>query len=410
MKTLSCELLVAGGGAAGTCAALAAARSGVATLLVESRAWLGGTGTSGLLRHICGLYHTGDIVPTETLNGGLTREIVELLCMAAPERTVRKMGQVYVLPYEDSDLRSILTELCAAEKKLTVLASSSVSGVNMVGNRIGSVTVTAPDGLFFITTRMVIDCTGDADLAVMAGAGFDLAPPVERQLAGFTIRVSGLKDADAMLGIRVPYFCAQGVRQGVLPPLLRFTTFFPGDRPDEGFCKLSLDGGDGEERDQRAHDSARALLGYLGQVLPAFSRARISGTASKVLDREGRRVRGEYALTEDDILSARKFPDGVVKNAWPIEFWDRSGGTRYHYVPQGDYYEIPFRCLRVKGVANLLTAGRCISTTPAALASTRVMGTCMALGEQAGLGAARYLRGNNEEEEFVVNTAQGACR
>lgn len=393
MNALSCELLVAGGGVAGTCAALAAARSGAGTLLVESRAWFGGTGTSGLLRHVCGLYPTGDMVPTETLNGGLTREIVELLRMAAPERTVRKMGQVYVLPYEDNDLRSILTELCAAEKNLTVLTSSSVSGVDMVDNRIGSVTVDAPDGPLFITTRMAIDCTGNADLAAMAGAGFDLAPPVERQLAGFTIRVSGLKDADAMLEIRVPYFCAQGVRQGVLPPLLRFTTFFPGDRSGEGFCKLSLDGDDGEERDQRAHGWARTLLQYLGQVLPAFSGARISGTASKVLDREGRRVRGEYVLTEDDVLSARTFPDGVVKNAWPMELWDKSGGTRYQYVPQGDYYEIPFRCLRVKGVANLLAAGRCISATPAALASTRVMGTCMALGEQAGLGAVRCLRG-----------------
>jgi hypothetical protein len=392
MNALSCELLVAGGGVAGTCAALAAARCGVATLLVESRAWLGGTGTAGMMRHICGLYPTGDIVPAETLNSSLTREIVGLLHKVAPERTVRKMGQVYVLPYEDSDLRSILTDLCGAEKCLTVLTSSSVSRVNMVDNRISAVTVAVPDGPLFITTRMAIDCTGDANLAAMAGACCDLTPHDERQLAGFTIRVTGLKDADTMLAIRVPYFCAQGVRQGVLPPLLRFTTFFPGDRPDEGFCKLSLNGGDGEERDQQAHDSALALLEYLGHVLPAFRGARISGTASKVLDREGRRVRGEYTLTEEDVLSARKFPDGVVKNAWPIEFWDKSGGTRYHYVPRGDYYEIPFRCLRVKGVANLLTAGRCISVTPMALASTRVMGTCMALGEQAGLGAVRYLR------------------
>jgi hypothetical protein len=193
------------------------------------------------------------------------------------------------------------------------------------------------------------------------------------------------------LSIKVPYYCAQGVDQGLLPPLLRFTTFSAGDRPDQGFCKLSLDGLAGEERDRRAHDCAGMLLEYFGQVLPAFSAARISATAQTVLDREGRRVVGEYILTEDDVLGARKFPDAVVKGAWPMEIWDRSRGTVYRYVPRGEYYEIPLRCLRVPAVANLLTAGRCISATPAALASTRVMGTCMALGEQAGLAAARCI-------------------
>ena len=391
MNGLSCGVLVAGGGVAGVCAALASARSGVETVLVESRPWLGGTGTSGLLRHICGLYATGDTVPTETLNGGIGAEIVELLARLVPRRTVQKIGQVYVLPYRDDDLRAVLTGLCGAEKNLKALTSSTVSTVAMVGNRIDSVSVSTPGGPLPIALRMAIDCTGNANLAALANARCELSPPAERQLAGFTIQVSGLQENDALLSIKAPYYCAQGVEQGLLPPLLRFTTFSAGDRPDQGFCKLSLDGPAGEERDRRAHDWARTLLGYLGQVLPAFSAARISATAQTVLDREGRRVVGEYTLTEDDVLGARKFPDAVVKSAWPMEIWDRSRGTVYRYVPRGEYYEIPLRCLRVPAVANLLTAGRCISATPAALASTRVMGTCMALGEQAGLAAAQCI-------------------
>jgi hypothetical protein len=122
--------------------------------------------------------------------------------------------------------------------------------------------------------------------------------------------------------------------------------------------------------------------------LPAFQGASILEASQGVLDREGRRIRGGYVLTEEDVLSARKFPDGVVKNAWPIELWDRKKGTVYKYVPADDYYEIPFRCLTVKGFSNLLTAGRCISVTHEALGSTRVMGTCMALGDAAGRAAA----------------------
>ncbi len=88
-----------------------------------------------------------------------------------------------------------------------------------------------------------------------------------------------------------------------------------------------------------------------------------------------------------------------MKNAWPIELWDRAKGTVYKYVPRGEYYEIPFRCLMVRNVANLLTAGRCISVTHEALGSTRVMGACMALGEQAGKAASYRVR-NGKYPEF----------
>lgn len=395
MNRRSCRLLVAGGGVAGVCAAVAASRCGVTTLLVETHPLLGGGGTSGLLRHICGLFATGDAPPAETLNGGLTREIVQRLRLMAPERTARKIGRLYVLPYGDGDLLRVLTELCAAEKYLKVQTSATVSAVRMAGDRIAGVTLSSPRGAQVMVTEMAIDCTGNADLALLAGARCDLAPPAERQLAGFTIRVVGLTGVDDMLPLRVAYHCARGVRQGALPPLLRFTGFFPGDGPDEGYCKLSLDGEQGEGRERRAREWALELIRYLGEHVPPFGRARIEGTALRVLDREGRRVGGEYTLTEDDILSARRFPDGVVRSSWPVELWDSSSGPLYRYPPPGAFYEIPLRCLRVQGVANLLAAGRCISATREALASTRVMGTCMALGEQAGLEAARRLGDND---------------
>ncbi len=92
------------------------------------------------------------------------------------------------------------------------------------------------------------------------------------------------------------------------------------------------------------------MVRYLASVLPAFQDSYVAGTSLKVLEREGRRINGAYTLTKEDVLAARKFPDGVVKNAWPIELWDREKGTIYKYVPRGDYYEIPFRCLMVEGI------------------------------------------------------------
>jgi hypothetical protein len=155
---------------------------------------------------------------------------------------------------------------------------------------------------------------------------------------------------------------------------------------------MSLDGEDTTDRDERALRNSHDLLAYLGQVVPAFRNARITDMTLKVLDREGRRIIGDYMLTEEDIVTARKFPDAIVRNAWPIELWNPALGTLYKYVPRGDYYEIPFRCITVKGITNLLTAGRCISVSHTALGSTRVMGACMALGEQAGRAAAHFIR------------------
>jgi hypothetical protein len=401
MKQLSCELLVAGGGVAGSCAAIAAARRGVRTLLVERRGHLGGTGYTGMLQHICGLYLNGDIVPVEALNGGITQEIVDLLHKKAPEKTVQKIGQVYVLPYVASDLQDVLSSLCEAEKELTILRNTAVTGVEVGSMNIQHLTVEASGSTQNIAASMVVDCSGNGDIAAMAGAEYDLLPVNERQLAGFSILVSGLENVEAALSLKVPYFCFQSVERGILPPDMKFTTFSLGDRPDEGFIKMSLFGDDTPDRDQRAHKNAYALVECLRQAIPAFRNARITETSSAVIDREGRRIIGDYMLTKEDVITARKFPDAIVRNAWPIELWDHAKGTLYTYVPRGDYYEIPFRCITVKGITNLLTAGRCISVSHAALGSTRVMGTCMALGEQAGRASAYFVRNGKHPFDMV---------
>ena len=107
-------------------------------------------------------------------------------------------------------------------------------------------------------------------------------------------------------------------------------------------------------------------------------------TAPGPLARDGARLLGQYTLTAQDVLEARKFPDPAARSAWPVEFWDPETGPRYRYLPDGEFYEIPRRCLASERIANLFAAGGCISAETLALASVRVMGTCIALGEAAG--------------------------
>ncbi len=390
-----CDVLVVGAGVAGATAAVAAARGGARTILVEKEQYLGGTGFAGRFQYICGLYLSADAVPSETLNPGITREISELLFKALPGKDIRKIGQVYGQPYQYDDLQSVLTSLCSGESNLTTLRGHAVVAVAMDRSEVTTVTIEGLRGRQDILPKMVVDCSGSGEAAALAGASFELTPKEERQLAGFAVHVKGLKHVDESLCLKVPYHLAQAVKQGKFAPATRFTIFSPGDVADDGYCKMSILSADETTGTEKARADADAVIRYLASVLPAFEGAYIADTSLKVLEREGRRVTGEYTLTKEDVLSARKFPDGVVKNAWPIELWDRAKGTSYQYVPRGEYYEIPFRCLLVGGITNLLTAGRCISVTHEALGSTRVMGTCMALGEQAGKAAAYRVRSGN---------------
>ncbi|HSQ78154.1 MAG TPA: FAD-dependent oxidoreductase [Nitrospirota bacterium] len=396
----SCDVLVVGAGVSGAAAAVAAARGGARTILVEKESYLGGTGFAGRFQYICGLYLNADAVPTETLNPGITREISGLLFKASPGKDIRKIGQVYGQPYRHNDLQSVLTSLCSGESAIATLREHAVVAVTKNGSEVTTVTIEGLRGRQDITPKVVIDCSGSGEAAALAGASFELAPKDERQLAGFVVHVKGLKHVDESLSLKVPYHLAQAVKQGIFPHEVKFTIFSPGDAVDEGFCKMSLFSTDEATGTEQARTGADAVIRHLASVLPAFEGAYIADTSLRVLEREGRRITGAYTLTKEDVLSARKFPDGVVKNAWPIELWDRAKGTIYKYVPRGEYYEIPFRCLLVSGITNLLTAGRCISVTHEALGSTRVMGACMALGEQAGKAAAYRARNGKYPENI----------
>jgi hypothetical protein len=185
----------------------------------------------------------------------------------------------------------------------------------------------------------------------------------------------------------VPYAIRQGVAEGVLPAYLRYTSFVPGVLPCEGWCKLSMPAGHPDMA--RARTDADTVLEHLKESLPAFGTARIRATSTEVSEREGPRLKGLYTLTGRDVLEGRKFLDAIARGSWPIELWDAEEGPTYRYFRPGEVYDIPLRCLQAAAARNLLCAGRCISVTREALGSTRVMGTCMALGEAAGREAAR---------------------
>lgn len=383
---LTCDVLIVGAGVAGVPAAVAAARAGAETLLVEKRASPGGNGVIGLHRTICGLYandpRPGGGAPGALLNaGGLTGEIGERLLRQAPGQRPFRLGKVDVLPYEPAQLQLVYSQLLQAESRLRVRFGAEVQEVCCEQGRVTAV-MAAGD---VIVPRQVVDCSGTGVIIRRDPAWHEPPPATGCQLAGYVIQFDGVDGNDDILPIKIPYALRQGVDSGRLPAVLRFTSFVSGKARNAGWCKMSVPAGSSLVA---ARELARQLVAFLREALPALRNARIVGQSPEVLEREGPRLRGLYTLTADDILEAREFEDTVVRNAWPIELWDPRTGPTCRYLEPGQSHGIPLRCLKAAAAENLYCAGRCISVTHEALASTRVMGTCMALGEAAGRAAA----------------------
>ncbi len=383
----SCDVLVVGGGVTGVCAAVSAARQNARTLLVERSGHPGGTGTAGMHRSICGLYPFGEAAPFLPLNGGLTAELCARLNALTPDKTPRKQGRVIVLPFTAQDLVQVLQDLCRPEARLTVQYNTSVISVTTDRQSIVSVT-TQGGGITRLHPKTVVDCTGDGTVVKLSGAPYRSSPPERRQLSGYAFKIRGLRNIDTLTAVKVPYHLNRAVEKNELPFYFRFTTFAPGDKEDEGVCRLNIPPPDGKHSLQTARTDARRVFQFLARTLPEFTTARIDHMAPRVVDREGLRMQGRYTLHSQEVLVGKKFSDGHVRNAWPIEMWDPRHGPTYRYLEPGDHYEIPDGCLQSATIHNLFAAGRCISVSHRALGSTRVMGTCMALGERAGLLAA----------------------
>ena len=384
----TCDVLVAGGGVAGLPAAVAAARAGARTVLVEREHVLGGTGVTALHRYICGLYVNGPTEPTATLNTGLAREVVAGLRALSPTSRPLQMGRSWGFPFEPAHLRAVYENLAKGQPLLTRLTSSTVQAVERGDQgRIVRVTVQTPEGERLYTPCAVIDATGSGAVIRLAEAPCAPAPEPERQPIGCTLHLADIAGERSLLALKIARQLGS-LRAAQAVELPAFGGFVAGSDTGEGFCKFSLSPELAPQSQQAIQQRLDQVHALLAAQLPELACSRIVG-CFHLIERDSVRLVGEWELDEASILQGRKFPNGVVRNAWPVESWELGGGgPRYAYPPEGDYYEIPRRCLHSSAVANLFATGRCLSASNRALSSTRPMGTSIALGEAAGKLAA----------------------
>ncbi len=403
-NAVSYEVVVVGGGAAGLAAAIAAGSAGARTALVERYGFLGGMATAGMVSTICGLYHSAPSGAPEPLNEGFAETFARRLsAMPGCQKPVRR-GRGFVLPYTPFAFACLADELVAAVPRLDVYLHAYLVAVEGRPDRIDTLRIGTWERTLELRARVVVDTSGDAVVADQAGAATETAPPSDRQLPSLVFVLQQVDTAALGAGPRVALLrtLLAAERDGRLPRGASNVTLAPSSQPGELIGKLALGGVDDERSDRRdfltaAEQEGRrrvlAVSEFL-KTLPPFGRAFVSHVAAQVGVRESRQVIGRYQLTREDVLSGRKFDDGVARASWPIELWQEGHlGATYEHLEDGQTYEIPLRSLQARDVDNLLVAGRCMSATHEALGSARVIGTCLATGEAVGMAAARLADG-----------------
>ncbi|MBE0545160.1 MAG: FAD-dependent oxidoreductase [Verrucomicrobia bacterium] len=353
----SVEIAVVGAGAAGIAAAVSAARTGCTTLLLDQRPAAGGTGGFSGLTTLCGLFDDEG----RWLNDGFAREFAESLA----ESPSLQMGKVWVLPYRPERFRQAAATLLASFANLQTRWNTALTGVTVEHDRI----VRLNDS----QVGAVIDCSGSAEVARLAGLDC-LATDETTQASAVIFPLCGmtreLNSPAAVAQVLLPL-----ARAG-FPPL----NFQPHPEPDTITVKFT----------GRA-EQVPELIAFLRTKVNGFEHCQTPLTSFTAVQRQGRMIPGEYLLTGADVLAGQKFPDAVARAAWPIEQWNADGVARFRYLPPGTQYEIPARSLQAAHVKNLFMAGKTISADVDAIASTRVMGCCLATGAAAGVLAANYL-------------------
>ncbi len=403
IETMQADTVVVGGGLAGVCCALEAARNGCRVILCQNRPVLGGNASSEVRMHIVGADAHGSRsveLETEARESGLMEEIRLRNCVANPQRST-------------SMLDLTLYDMCRSEPNLKLMLNTEVVGVDMEGARIRSVRAerrSTEDG-FEIHAPVFVDCTGDGRLGAEAGAEYRIGregrgefnePLAQPKADGMKLGSSLLYQArkhDRPMPFEAPSWARKITKEDMR---LRFGLKDP-------HCDLGLEYGfwwmewgghlDTIKDDEQIRDELMSILMGVWDYIknsgnyPDSENWAMEWCGFLPGKRESRRFIGQTILTENDVMQATAFDDAIAYGGWWVDTHPPMGvdapdepPCSQHHVPY--LYEIPLRSCVSKNIENLMFAGRNISATHLAFASTRVMGTCAAMGQGVGAAAA----------------------
>ena len=409
------DVLVCGAGLAGIGAAVAAARGGAKTMVVERNGFAGGFFTAIIGSAFDGFVDERTGTPAV---GGIVFEMLERMQVIAPgqgphlrynvngDLSFVEMHPERVIPRCDPERFKRAADAILMDAGIEILYHSQVTDVLASDGRVTSVLISNKAGLVAIQPKVVIDCTGDGDIAAWAGAATEKADSLQPMSLHF--RIGNLEPS-----FELRRRCAQvlqaayergdiGLYGGPYPATCSGSdvyfnaTRIPGDNTVPA---------DWTQAEIRGRQDAWRMFELWKAELPEFANSYFMTSGPVAGARESRRIVGDYVLTGEDVRCGHRHDDVVVLGAWRL---DRHPATEpgYHDIPWTPPYDIPYRTLLPRNFENLLVAGRCHSATSEALASSRVTATAMGMGQAAGTAAALAIAATTTPREIQITELQ----
>lgn len=401
------DLIVAGGGFAGTAAALSAAREGLRVLLFDKNNCLGGA-AAGCLVNPFMPYWTTKNNEKFFLSKGIFTEITDKL---------KSMG---AMPndsmFSEEYLKLVLNRLLI-DAGVTLLYNSYLSDAETEDGVVKSVTVVNKSGNQTYYADYFIDATGDGDLSVLCGCNYrlgrendNLCQPMTLCFRAANVDMDKFREEYPEMQRLYKEYRESGKIKNIREDILTFKV------PVKGIVHFNstrivkrnpVDAEDVTAAEIEAREQVFELFNFLRDNFEALKNSEIIMTAAEIGVRESRMIEGEYVLTQEDLVACTKFEDSIAVGNYDIDIHNPEGsGTSHYYFKPGEYYTIPYRCLTPKNTNNLLVAGRCISSTHEAQASYRIMPICCCLGQAAGTAAAQAHKNGTDVKNIDVKKLQ----
>ena len=409
------DVLVCGTGLAGLGAAVAAARSGASVLAVDRMGFAGGFFTNIIGSAFDGFVFEGTGRPVV---GGLVFEMLERMGViepgTGPDHAYNVNGDFTevekhpdrLIPRCDPERFKRAADQILVESGVQVLFHTQVTDVLTEAGRIDSVILSNKAGLVAVRPRMVIDGTGDGDVAAWAGCPWEKAESLQPMALHFRIAyvelTFELRRKCAAVLARARQAGEIGVYGGPWPATFSGRDIYFNAVRTPGDC---TDPDDWTNAEIQGRADAWRMFELWQRELPEFADAYFFTSGPTAGARESRRIVGDYTLTGEDIRSARRHDDVIVLGAWRIDRHPKDDAG-YHDMPMVPPYDIPYRTLLPQGLDNLWVAGRCHSATPEALASSRVTANAMGMGQAAGTAAAMAVAGGHGSRDIDRTTLQ----
>ena len=381
------DLIVVGGGFAGVCTAIEAASGGLDVLLVEKNNCLGGAAANCLVMPFMKYWtKMPETDVRQNLAGDLFAEIVAEMQKIEPQTTITA--------FDEEILKLTLNRMCR-KYGVNLLFDTAVTDVVREDGRIISLHALGKSRKLELYANAFADATGDAELSMLAGCAYKVGREADGLCQPMTLcfRMSGVDKAKfqenrAKINPLYKEFQSKGLIKNPREDVLIFGNFNDSVLHFNTTRIVKLDPTDPfavTQAEIDAREQVYEIRDFLKENIEGFENCRVLSTALQIGIRESRKVIGEYVLTVEDLKSCARFEDAIATANYDIDIHNPEGaGTSHYYFPDGQWYEIPYRCLVPKGMKNMLVVGRCISSTHEAQASYRIMPYCAEIGQAAG--------------------------